>query len=299
MSLAWYLHRPERILRKMRWTMLQARQRPTELTADTWNGRLTFNSGDRLISKFLYVRRAYEQHYLTQVIDYLDRSGLRTPERDVVLDIGANIGMIAIALVKHGWFARAIAFEPEPYNFRLLSQNVRQNGYDEAIACRQLALSSEAGDLDLVLNEGNLGGHFIPQAGSATDTSVAAPATVRIKTVRIKTVTCDEILAEEFPGLIDRIGLVWMDIEGHEGYFFQGAAQTLERGIPVVSEFYPRAIERSGMSRQEYIYQVSTLFTHVCTLSDGHFVERPIAAVEDLLSEYYEPGATNVIYLRR
>src|SRR6266404_4793539 len=84
MSLLPYLHEPSRILRKVRWSLMQSRQDCVELTAETWNGRLTFNSGDRLISKFLYVRRAYEQHYVTQVIEYLDRARLRSTQRDVV-----------------------------------------------------------------------------------------------------------------------------------------------------------------------------------------------------------------------
>jgi FkbM family methyltransferase len=294
MSLVRYLRHPQQIVRKLRWATMQTHRHAVELTADTWNGRLTFNSGDRLISKFLYVRRSYEQHYITQVIEYLERSGLRDPKRDVVLDVGANIGMIAIALVKHGWFARAIAFEPEPYNFRLLVGNVRQNGYEDAITCRPLALSSGSGELSLVLHEGNSGGHFIPR-----DLGAAAKTPAERRWVPIKTVACDEILLAEFGNLAHRIGLVWMDIEGHEGYFFEGAKNTLARNIPVVSEFYPRAIERSGMSRQEYARLVRELFTHVCTLEDGRFVEHSIDAVEDLLSSYYERGATNVIYLRR
>ena len=293
MSLLSYLRHPARILRKMRWQAMQIRAQSSELTADTWNGRLTFNSGDRLIGKFLYVRRAFERDYVTQVMAYLEQSGLHSARRDVVLDIGANIGMIAIALVKHGWYRRAIAFEPEPYNFQLLRRNVRQNGYDDAIDCRRLALSSESCDMDLVLDQGNLGGHFIPSGPSVSSAVLDSP-----RAVRIKTVACDEILAAEFSHLTDRIGLVWMDIEGHEGDFLAGAAATLERGIPVVSEFYPRAIERSGMSRDEYVRRVRRLFSHVCAISNGHFVERPISAVDDLLTQY-AAGATNVIYLRR
>jgi FkbM family methyltransferase len=298
MSLARYLHNPEMILRKMAWTVLLSRQRGAEVTTDTWNGRLTFNSADGLIGKFLFVRRAYEQDYVTRAIEYLDRAGLRSAQRDVVLDVGANIGMIGIALVKHGWFRRAIAFEPEPCNFQLLTRNVHQNGYDEAIDCRQLALSCEAGHLDLVLDQGNSGGHFIQTAVESPTTTLAG-STLASSSVRIKTVTCDEILAADFSRLADRIGLVWVDIEGHEGHFLQGAAATLARGVPVVSEFFPKAIERSGLSRQEYLRQVGQLFTHVCTLSNGQFVEQPISTVKDLFAAYYHRGATNVIYLRR
>jgi FkbM family methyltransferase len=292
MSLLPYLHEPSRILRKMRWSLMQSRHDRVELTADTWNGRLTFNSDDRLISKFLYVRRAYEQHYVTQVIEYLDRARLRSAKRDVVLDVGANIGMIAIALVKHGWFHHAVAFEPEQDNFRLLEHNVRQNGYELEIKCHQVALSSRSGEFDLVLNAENSGGHFIQSEFQAPD---SAPPRRRVS---VKTVSCDELLDGELSHLADRVGLVWMDIEGHEGHFLEGASKTLARGIPVVSEFYPRAIERSGTSRQEYLDLVRQRFTHVCTCSDGHFVEQPISAVAGLFDQY-EGDGTNVIYLRR
>jgi len=292
MSLLPYLHEPSRILRKVRWSLMQSRQNRVELTADTWNGRLTFNSGDRLISKYLYVRRAYEQHYVTQVIEYLDRAGLRSAKRDVVLDVGANIGMIAIALIKHGWYHHAVAFEPEPANFRLLEHNVRQNGYDLAIDCRQLALSSQSGEFDLVINEGNSGGHFIQNP--MVEAGMKDPR----RSVRIRSASCDDLLAGELSHFADRVGLVWMDIEGHESHFLEGASKTLARGIPVVSEFYPRAIERAGTSRQEYIDLVCQRFTHVCTYADDRFAEQPIAAIAGLFDQYERDG-TNVIFLRR
>lgn len=293
MSLLAYLHEPSRILRKVRWSAMQLRHQGTEITVDTWNGRLTFNSADKLISKFLYVRGAYERHYITRVIEFLDRTGLRSDKRDVVLDVGANIGMVAIALLKQGWYSQAVAFEPEPGNFKLLAHNVRQNGYASVIACRQLALSSQSGEFDLVLNEGNSGGHFIRNESCPSCTRADTPPMVRVEAV-----SCDAILASEFSHLADRIGLVWIDIEGHEGRFLEGASKTLARGIPVVSEFYPRAIERSGTSRQEYLDLVSQRFTHVCVLSGERFVEQPISAVLDLFASHERDG-TNVIYLRR
>jgi hypothetical protein len=147
--------------------------------------------------------------------------------------------------------------------------------------------------VNLTLNDGNSGGHFISR-----NTGAAAALTYR-PGVTIRTVTCDEILAGQFAELASRVGLVWMDIEGHEGYFFEGARNTIARDIPVVSEFYPVAIERSGMGGKEYARIVRSLFTHVCTLENGRFVEQPIDIVERLLDEYYEQGATNVIFLRR
>src|SRR5262249_532919 len=119
-----YLRDPARLVRKFRWSSTYSRATRREVTVDTWNGRLTFDCTDRFIGRNLYMNLEFEREGVTAASQFLEREGLRSPARDVVLDVGANIGMIAIALVKHGWFRRAIAFEPEPVNFRLLEHNV-------------------------------------------------------------------------------------------------------------------------------------------------------------------------------
>jgi FkbM family methyltransferase len=290
MTVLSYVCDPGRLIRKLQWSRLRKSRPAVDLTSDTWNGRLTFTSGDELIGKFLYVRRNYERHYVTRVIEFLDAAGLRSPSRDVMVDVGANIGMIAIALLRHGWYRRAIAIEPASRNFAYLEHNVQQNGFADQIACRRIALSSSPGQFDMVLTDGNSGGNFLHGPVSGRDERWIEVVTSD---------TCDALLDREFATLADRIGLIWLDIEGHEGHFLAGAAATLARGVPVVSEFYPVAIERSGTAPADYQEQVRRHFTHVCTLeSGGRFGEYPIDHVATLFKRYPRDG-TNVIYLKR
>ncbi len=42
----------------------------------------------------------------------------------VLLDIGANIGIISIGMLTQGEMDRAIAIEPDPFNVELLRRNI-------------------------------------------------------------------------------------------------------------------------------------------------------------------------------
>ncbi|RPJ80913.1 MAG: hypothetical protein EHM18_17695, partial [Acidobacteria bacterium] len=63
---------------------------------------------------------------------------------------------------------------------------------------------------------------------------------------------------------LEETGLVWVDIQGHEGHFLRGAQSLLRRGVPIVTEFWPYAIERSGMSVEEYTSLVTSTSLGTC-----------------------------------
>ncbi len=63
-------------------------------------------------------------------IDRVYAAPLATGPRDVrtIVDLGANIGLSAIALLRAFPEARAVAVEPDPGNFRVLEENLRSSG---------------------------------------------------------------------------------------------------------------------------------------------------------------------------
>jgi hypothetical protein len=77
--------------------------------------------------------------------------------------------------------------------------------------------------------------------------------------VQIRLRRLDDVL-EELQLSVSRGSLLWVDVQGHEGQFFMGAEQTLRRGVPVVAEFWPYGINRSGMSPNEYCQIAEDLF---------------------------------------
>jgi FkbM family methyltransferase len=134
-------------------------------------------------------------------------------ERDVLVDIGANIGLYTCLARSVG--KQAVAVEPHPANLRLLRANLAQNGWrDNEIAA--VGLSETAGEAELL--------------GSDTGASlVSGWAGLSRRTLlrhRIRLSTLDALLRERFAG--KRL-LVKIDIEGAELSCLRGALRTLER----------------------------------------------------------------------
>jgi FkbM family methyltransferase len=254
------------------------------VTVDTSNGRLTLDSEDWLIGKYLYVRRQYEDLEARKAISLLKTEGYLPASPDVLLDVGANIGMTCIGLVRAGYFQRAVAFEPTPNSYRLLTRNIDQNGLGEKILCFPFALSSRSGSCRLEISEDNSGDNRIQltsQRGFFKEE--------RRGTIEVPAKTLDQALAEH-PALGDgRIDLVWADVQGHEGHLFRGGERLLGRGVPVVSEFWPYAILRSGTSQGDFQEIVSRLFTDFYLLSEAAPTRRPISQVEALFEDYSHP----------
>lgn len=300
MSLGKYVRDPSLIVKKLRWQLLYAGRR-RDITVDTYNGRLTFDSRDKLIGKYLYVQRAYERRYIEGALGVLARDGyLARDGRGTLLDVGANIGMICIALLKHGWFARAVAFEPSPDNLRLLERNVIQNGCLHRIHRLPYALSAADGELDLELSEYNSGDNRIRTTGAGGPDASAGGAwhEERRRVVRVPVRTLDGALTEAGVDGSD-VRLAWVDIQGHEGWFLDGGRTTLGRGVPVVCEFWPYGIERSGMPRREYVRIVETLFTHFYHLDDGTATKHPIDRLDALFDRYRAPKEMAQVILVR
>ncbi len=79
-----------------------------------------------------------------------------------VLDIGANIGYTATVLARAAQFGRKIyAFEPEPFNFKLLEQTALQAEVAGKIVPMQMAVGAADGTIDLWINDRHHADHRV------------------------------------------------------------------------------------------------------------------------------------------
>jgi FkbM family methyltransferase len=76
---------------------------------------------------------------------------------DVLVDIGANVGMYSIWAAKTRG-TRVFAFEPEAQNYALLNRNIALNGLGGQVRAYCLALSDQAGYSELHLSSQQIGG---------------------------------------------------------------------------------------------------------------------------------------------
>lgn len=143
---------------------------------------------------------------------------------ELVLDIGANIGFMAAAAAASHTTVSVIAFEPHPGLFTRLSRNVDAWGVQrpdmrERVRARQVALSDVPGAATLHIPRAFNGNQGIASliAGAATD---------GMTTVEVMCTTLDQVIAQEGRD----VGLLKIDVEGHEPAAFRGAAHALASG---------------------------------------------------------------------
>jgi len=283
------LNRGRNKLHWWRWKFIR-RWRET-ITISSRQGKFTIaTDADDPISRSLYFYGQFELDLVDQTLACLRDLGLcPSAGRGTVIDVGANIGVISIGMLHKREFARAIAIEPDPRNFSLLERNVRQNGFAESMLCLPMAVSDRKGTVEFELSADNFGDHRVrttPAGLSAVDAFGEAARRV----ISVPARSLDDLL-EDLSGEWTRdVALVWMDVQGHEGNVLRGARRLLSQGAPVVAEFWPYGLARSGMSRDEFLDLTREVFTSFWALRQGRFVEHPIGALDGLFDELPGPN---------
>jgi len=243
-------------LKKLHWWILHNGPR-RHVTVDTKNGMISFDSKDNCVGKHIFFKREYDIDNVKEFTGLLESYGyIDGNDPGLVLNVGANIGLLATALKLYSVFDDIVAFEPVPVNFELLKKNVLQNSLENNIVCVNLALSSADGEVEMELSNDNFGDHRVRRTTSKGELGESERKTVQVKANRL-----DTFMNEQYSGR--KVGLIWMDIQGHEGDFFIGAKDVIIEGkVPTVTEFWPYGMERSGMKKEQYCELVSSMYTH-------------------------------------
>ena len=136
------------------------------------------------------------------------------PKGKSCLDIGANIGVISMALLANGY--RVHAFEPQPEVYKLLALNMQAvNG---EFTHHNIALGSETSMVKMpkvyYSAKGNFGGLGIGQ------TSMYGTYDVPMDTL-------------DFYNL-NNVGFIKIDVEGFETQVLQGGRETILRNKPIM-----------------------------------------------------------------
>ena len=148
---------------------------------------------------------------------------LLRPEH-LVVDVGANVGVVTLFAAKRVLHGAVHAFEPSSEHLRRLRRNLALNDLTNVVV-NAVALSNRRGRARL----------FVPQAGDGlvntggTTLFSGVPGTTPED--EIDTLPLDEYVAEAGLGRLDVIKL---DVEGAELDVLEGAGDTLERFRPVV-----------------------------------------------------------------
>lgn len=266
--------RPLRKLSRSLYTRLRC-EKPVQIRC---NGlRWVVDTRDEYFTLSLIVEgwhEPYESAFLSQWL----RAGM------TVLDVGAHVGWYTLLAARQvGSTGRVIAFEPDPWNFTLLTQNITANRYDN-VETTQRAVADRGGDVQLLRDEHNYGGHRLALRSEA------------VGALTVQAIALDDWYAAH-GGTVD---LIKMDIEGAELLAWQGMRRLLHdnRQVRLMMEFCPEALRRCGTEPQALVeaWDAEGFIPHWL---NGQAMRLEPVNLEDLLAICQRgDGHTNVFLLQ-
>jgi FkbM family methyltransferase len=199
--------------------------------------RVWMSTSDTMPGRLMFARGVPERGTLARACAHL---GAAQVQARTFLDVGAHIGTATLAALRWQGFGGAVCFEPNPDNARLLRQNLLANDVMDRVDVVQVAVSDGSDRLPFELAPENTGDGRVrigaPRPGRFEEQ--------RREVVEVAATTLDRCVADGTVAL-ERVGLVWIDAQGHEGQILSGATRLLEAGVPMVVELWPYGLRRS------------------------------------------------------
>jgi FkbM family methyltransferase len=219
---------------------------------DLGDVRFFVDPGDRVVGAWVMWHGGWQRREIDTAVDVLSTVG-RLREGATFVDVGAHIGTHTIYALRSGRFARAVAFEPEPRNARLLAMNLEINRLSQAAIVVRKAAGATAGNAVLHLHPRNTGAHAI-----GTPPSVDGQVALEVPVVRVE----DEL--KSLGVAPSEIGLIWIDAEGYEPQVLDGLAGLLSHSVPLAFEFTPSRYD--AQTRQQVVARLAAHYSRFQSL---------------------------------
>jgi FkbM family methyltransferase len=223
--------------------------------------RWTLLTWDEDVSWCVYADGDYQGPERTAVVRWLRASRRLLPERDLVIDVGANIGTTAVPLARET-SCRVLAVEPVPELCELLRRNVEQNGLANLVRCEETAVAAQAGRSETAIPAHSAGStELLVDALEPSWTGLKAT----LRRVEVKTAPLPTILRHHrvAPG---EVALVWADIQGAEGELIQTGEPLWRAGVPLFMELWPNGLAHRGTDLPAIAEQHFESFVSSCEL---------------------------------
>jgi FkbM family methyltransferase len=161
------------------------------------------------------------------------------------LDVGANIGYTAELLARAIDPGRVVyAFEPEPFNYRLLQRTADRAEFRGRIVTCQSAIGAEDGSAQLWVNMRHPADHKVITKQFRQEGADVTGITVPMLSI-------DNFVARN-PG---PVALIKIDVQGFEQTVCEGMGATLARNpeLKIVLEYAPSAMRELGFNPSDLI----------------------------------------------
>lgn len=190
---------------------------------------------------------------------------------DIVLDIGAHIGYYTLMAAKRvGSKGQVYAFEPNLDNCKLLTKNLKVNGYKNVILVNK-AIADSTKKAKLFLSRVSTGMHSLIDIDNDSE-----------NTTLIDTVSLDDF----FGKTPLRISVIKMDIEGGEFTALEGMTQILTKSkhMSIFTEFSPFSIKRAKKSPLGFLKLLQSYGFNLYGIDEVKKLTLPINSIQSFLS---------------
>lgn len=246
-----YIFKPSSILKRLT-VFLNKNQNQFETVLLPWGLKLKVYTKES-IGKSIWIIGVYDLT-LTETLWRLTEPG------DIVVDIGANIGYTTSIMAKRsGQKGRVFAFEPHPVIYKQLVENTMNWADNNKIGKTEtynIALSDKTEE-GLLLETPDFSSN---QGGSALISSENLIKTQKNNIGRaytVKLVKLDEVLTN-----VDKIGLIKVDVEGHELKVLQGAHRLINENKvrDIVFEEHKKCPNETTQLLESYGYTIFSIW---------------------------------------
>ena len=268
------------------WRLLQS---DTDQVTFRRNGTIwTAQASNAMVMGPLFSLGHYQGDEIDALLNWMNSRKRLTPSRNVILDIGANIGTTTIPFAQKTG-AHILAIEPVLENFQLLRRNISQNDLAHRITCIQKAVSQQPGVLEMAVPLGNDGGAFVHRNKRPGHSAPLYDFDIR-KVAQISGDTLANILHDCQISPRD-VAFVWCDVEGCEADVIETGAALWQEKTPIFLEISPSALKTQNIL-QEFPGIIARYFDRFAASNElvrqGAAAEfRPISelsgVIEDLL----------------
>ena len=204
--------------------------------------------------------------------EIIDRLVKLTRAGTTMFDIGANIGLMAIPVLRACASCRVVSFEPSPNSLSYLRHTVRDAGFGERWLLIDKALGEQKGDASFVIGR--------PEDALFEGFKSAALRDARTITVPVST------LDEEWAALgSPDVSVVKIDVEGAEHQVLAGARALLTSKRPaIVLEWHEPYLERFGTPPERLSALAAAYRYRVFTIPQGIAVADAVALQVQMMS---------------
>jgi FkbM family methyltransferase len=190
----------------------------------------------------------------SHILDILMVSGLWEPyvkavierevkKTDVIVDVGANIGVYAVPLAKRA--SKIIAFEPHPKTSEMLETSVRLNQLHNVEIIKKAVSDSQQRVLQ------DISDSFAAYSRIVTDHSKKDPAIIEVESTKLDTALRSE----------SNVDWLLIDVEGYEVNVLCGAYSILRKFSPkIIVEVQPENVLRVGNLLTDHGYELTNLY---------------------------------------